>query len=331
MTRTEFDTHNEQKHSKWSVTTAIKNVGKMIILSFLLLIIYAFSAAIVGLNHSSMTTDFVATMTGTVLMVLSYTIVLSYPIIRSKWFGLRLILAISAAYYGLAIFLPQLDVILFLSYFENIVDASLATRVLLQGAITAVIFIPLAVLLFKKMRSKQQVEPNQSRSISMSKRQWVIKLIMIAGSYIILYIAAGTLIAWQNPELTIYYGDLIDQMSAVGTWMLLFQGVRAIIFTAIAFPIIRLMKGNWWEAGLTVALLLSVLMSTPMLIPTNFMPDSVRMSHFVELFTENFVLGWIIVGLLRHPHRLSGDDGVERRISRMRESQILAPFYPFAR
>jgi hypothetical protein len=280
---------------------------KVIILTFLLLMIYALAATLSGLNDVATSPDAIATMNGTLLMILSYTIVLSYPIIRSRWTGLKLILAIAAAYYGLAVFLPQLDVILFLDYFESLVDITMVPKILMQGAIVTLLFVPLCVFVFRKMRNDTSDDLSNERTQTMSKKQWVTKLSVIACSYIILYVAAGALIAWQNPELAVYYGDLIDRMGAVGTWMLLFQGFRAIIFAAIAIPIIRLMKGKWWERGLAVALLFSVLMSAAMLIPTSFMPDSVRMSHFLELFSENFILGWIVTWLLHRPHSSIGD------------------------
>jgi len=293
---------NEERTLKSETRVIAIYAVKVIVLTFLLLMIYGFSATLSGLSDIGTSTDAMATMNGTLLMILSYTIVLSYPIIRSRWTGLKLILAIAASYYGLAVFLPQLDVILFLDYFESLVDITMVPKILIQGAIVTVLFVPLCVFVFRKIRSDTSNDPGNERIQTMSKKQWVTKLVVIACSYIILYVAAGALIAWQNPELAVYYGDLIDRMSAVGTWMLLFQGFRAIIFAAVAIPIIRLMKGKWWERGLAVALLFSVLMSAAMLIPTSFMPDSVRMSHFLELFTENFILGWIVTWLLHRPH-----------------------------
>jgi hypothetical protein len=293
---------NEERTLKSETRVTVIYTVKVIVLTFLLLMIYALSATLSGLSAIGTSTDAMATMNGTLLMILSYTIVLSYPIIRSKWTGLKLILAIAAAYYGLAVFLPQLDVVLFLDYFESLFDVTMVPKILIQGAIVTMLFVPLCVFVFRKMRSDTTNEPSNEQPQIMSKKQWAIKLGVIACSYIILYVAAGALIAWQNPELAVYYGDLIKQMSAVGIWMLLFQGVRAIIFAAIAFPIIRLMKGKWWEKGFAVALLFSVLMSAAMLIPTSFMPDSVRMSHFLELFSENFILGWIVTWLLHRPH-----------------------------
>jgi transketolase len=83
----------------------------------------------------------------------------------------------------------------------------------------------------------------------------------------------------------------------VPAWVLPFQAVRALLWTAVTLPVIRAMKGRWWETGLAVALLFSVLMGGNLLQPTD-MPTGLQAAHFVEVFGENFVFGWVVVGLL---------------------------------
>jgi len=65
--------------------------------------------------------------------------------------------------------------------------------------------------------------------------------------------------------------------------------------------VVRKMRGRWWEARLAVALLFSVLMGSLLLVPTDFMPDAVRLAHLVEVTLSNFVFGWI-VGWILHRH-----------------------------
>jgi hypothetical protein len=64
-----------------------------------------------------------------------------------------------------------------------------------------------------------------------------------------------------------------------------------------------MMKGHWTEAGLAVAILFSVLMGTQLLVPNEFMPDAVRIAHFVEVFSSNFFFGWIVTWLLHRHHK----------------------------
>jgi hypothetical protein len=82
-------------------------------------------------------------------------------------------------------------------------------------------------------------------------------------------------------------------------WLMPLQAVRAILWTAIAVPVILMMKGQWWETGLAVALLFAVVMNSQLLLPNPLMPPEVRMVHLVETATPNFLFGWLIVLVLR--------------------------------
>jgi len=90
-----------------------------------------------------------------------------------------------------------------------------------------------------------------------------------------------------------YYADL--QLPA---WILPFDVVRGMIWTALALPVIRMMKGAWWEAGLAVALLFSVLMGSLLLVSTELMPRTIRQFHFVEMLSSDFLFGSVVVSVL---------------------------------
>ena len=67
----------------------------------------------------------------------------------------------------------------------------------------------------------------------------------------------------------------------------------------LAVKVIRMMKGQWWEAGLAVGLMFAVFMNAALLIPNNpIMPDSVRLTHFIETASSNFIFGLLATGLL---------------------------------
>jgi hypothetical protein len=179
-------------------------------------------------------------------------------------------------------------------------------RLVLTGAVFSAIFSTLAVIVFGKLRSKD-TEVKSQWWTQLSATEWVVRLVIIAVAYVILYFTFGYYIAWRNPALVAYYGGtnsggFLDQMLRVvrdTPWLPLLQVGRALLWTALAIPVIRLMKGRWWEAGLAVALLFSVVMNTQLLLPNPFMPTAVRMSHLLETSTSNFLFGWIVVWLLR--------------------------------
>lgn len=52
----------------------------------------------------------------------------------------------------------------------------------------------------------------------------------------------------------------------------------------------------------TVRLLFAVLMNAQHLLPNPYTPDAVRLAHFIETSTENFIFGWLVVWLLNRHH-----------------------------
>ena len=70
-------------------------------------------------------------------------------------------------------------------------------------------------------------------------------------------------IAWKNEAVRAYYGGSdpgsfvthITNLLRAEPLLFLLQVVRALLWLAIAVPVIKMMKGAWWESGLAVALL----------------------------------------------------------------------------
>ena len=205
-----------------------------------------------------------------------------------------MVTAVFCVFYGVMTFLSQIETVVFLQYLEDIVPVEETPKLFLNGAITAAIFSPLAVLILGKMRGTEELQGSNRRLI-MPWTAWVWKLAMIAVIYVVIYMSFGAFVAkpLAGEAFQEYYANL--QLPA---WILPFQMVRGMIWAALALPVIRMMRGRWWEAGLAVALLFSVLMGVPLLVPTEFMPESIRLAHFVEIMSSNFLFGWVVVWIL---------------------------------
>jgi hypothetical protein len=129
---------------------------------------------------------------------------------------------------------------------------------------------------------------------------------LIVVAYVFLYFTFGYFIAWKNPAVRAYYGggELSGFITHITTllrsepMLFLLQGARALLWTAIALPVIKMMKGEWWERGLAVGLLFAV-MTSQLLLPNPLMPSEVRMVHLVETASSNFLFGWVVVLILR--------------------------------
>ena len=238
----------------------------------------------------------------TALLAVSFlnTAVLAYVILRSRWAGWKLILALFFVSYGATTVMPQIET----AFFVTRLPPGMLPRLFLSGAIIAALFSPLAVLMLGK-GSSDRTDDESSLRLKMPAGEWVGKLSLIVIAYVVIYFTFGYFIAWQSAAVRAYYGgsdpgSFLAQMSAVvrETPLLLpLQAVRAILWAAIAVPVIRMMKGLWWEAGLAVALLFAVV-NSQLLLPNPLMPREVRMVHLLETASSNFLFGWLVVLVL---------------------------------
>jgi hypothetical protein len=265
-------------------------------------------------SDMAQTTDPTGTSAALLIVCAFQAIVLSYPIIRSRWTGWPLIMAIFFVHYVVMTFLSQIETVVFLNYLVNVVPTEMIPGLFVQGAVVAAPFAPLAVLIHGKMkepvgekhpartpstaeRTEGSQKPNQR--LVMPWTEWTWKLALIAIIYVVIYLSFGAFVFMPlaGDAFQSYYGDLQGP-----GWILPLQVVRAFIWVASALPIIRMMKGQWWEAGLAIALLFSVLMGFLLLMPNPFMPDAIRQAHFIEVSSSNFLFGWIVVWLLNRHH-----------------------------
>ena len=239
-----------------------------------------------------------ATLVALLVVSLINAAVWTYVILRSHWTGWKLILTVFFVFYGVNTLMPQIES----AYFITRLPPGLLPRLFLAGLIIAAVFAPLAVLILGKARSKT----NDTSRLEMPVSAWIVKSCAIVVVYLFLYFTFGYFIAWKNPAVRAYYGggDPESFVAHIASLLrdepLLFvlQAVRALLWLAIAVPVIRMMKGEWWESGLAVALLFAV-MTSQLLLPNPLMPDEVRMVHLVETATSNFLFGWLVVLILQ--------------------------------
>jgi hypothetical protein len=225
------------------------------------------------------------------LIALLYSAVIAYPVIRSRWAGWRLAIAVVIAFYGITTVLNMIEVAVFM---PHVISAGTIVRISTLHAIEAAVVAPVAVWLFDRWGNASVTE-ELNRRLDMPWQRWLWKLALIAVTYVFLYLLFGAMVAWQVPAVREFYSDGV--IPSVGTIISL-QLFRALIWVAVAAPIIRMMKGPWWEAALAVALLFAVLMNAGLLAPNPFMPRVVRMTHLIETASSNFIFGWCLVWLL---------------------------------
>ena len=242
---------------------------------------------------------------GTTLLTLFFVSLITaavwtYVILRSRWSGWKLVLRVFFVYFGVSTVMSQIET----AYFVTRLPQGMLPRLFLAGLIIAAVFAPLAVLILGRARSR---ENSGDIRLKMPVSTWILKLFLIVIAYLFLYFTFGYVFAWRNPAVREYYGGsdpagFISHITSLlhnEPMLFVLQAVRALLWTALAVPIIKMMKGDWWHAGLAVALLFGVFMIAPLLLPNTLMPEEVRMAHLLETSTSNFLFGWLIVLLLR--------------------------------
>ena len=277
--------------------SAISIALRIIALTFVLFVCYGIGSGVAMRGITQPAAGGSAAIALVVVCVLQ-TIVLSYLIIRSRWSGVRLMLAIFFICYGVATFMPQVESAVFLT---TQLPPGMVGRLFFMGFLVAAPFSVLAVIILGKRRAELGDDQPGMRA---SVRAW--KLAVIALAYVILYFTFGYFIAWRNPAVREYYGGtdpgtFLAQMRNVVRdmpWLIPFQLLRAMFWVAIALPIIRMLKGGWRETAGALGVTFSVLMNALLLLPNPYMPEPVRMAHLVETASSNFLLGLMVGWLL---------------------------------
>jgi hypothetical protein len=231
---------------------------------------------------------------------LSAGIVVSYMILRSGWRGWPLVGALFVGVYGIGTVATQIDSVFFLS---DKLPRGLIRALFWQGAITAALFAPLAVVLLGRWRTAGPLSEAPRAAKIGTSAVWRLALIVVA--FVFLYMFFGYYVAWQSPALRQYYGghEYANFFVALkANWtsqpsLYVLQVFRAMLYAACLFPLTRMLRASQWETALAVALFLSV-WTTPLLLPNLTMPPSVALAHFRETLGFSLVFGALVGWLL---------------------------------
>ena len=234
-------------------------------------------------------------------IMLLQTIALSYPIVRSKWHGWRLALAVFVLYFGTVTFMSQIESLV---YMGGKMPEGMLGGLFAMGAVAAALFAPIAVVVMGRWKRDRGDDATSQRYQPRSPGEWAWKVALGGFVYLALYYLFGYYVAWKIPEIRDYYGgtdpgNFIAQMLGIlqgQPWMVPFQLLRGVLWTALGVLVIRMMKGPWWEAGVAASALFAV-PSFYLLLPNEMMPEVIRMGHFVETLPYQFFFGWFVAWL----------------------------------
>ena len=235
-----------------------------------------------------------------ILVCLVDTAMVMLVVRRALWRGWRLMLGVAVSLYGVMTVMGQIEVLWFGPAMG--VPASVVPGLLLNSLPIALFFVPLAVWILGNARPWHAVSAAARGAyarLQMPVLQWVWKLAVIAVAYLIFYFGFGMVVAWQNPALRDLYGNGANQ--AVFDWWRLipFQLFRGVLWALFALPVIAMDRGPAWKTAIVVGLWLALPMNIAHAFPNPIIPDvTVRLSHFIETSTSNFLFGIFLAGVV---------------------------------
>ena len=111
--------------------------------------------------------------------------------------------------------------------------------------------------------------------------------------YPFLYFLFGCYVLWQLPEARMlcsgseailpFGKHMLTNVFQHDPWLYPWQILRGSCWVLLAWPVMRMSKGRWWETGFTVDLLFAMLMNAQHLIPNPYMGTAVQWRHFMEI------------------------------------------------
>ena len=235
------------------------------------------------------------------------TIALSLAILRSRWTGWRLILAMfTIMFIGTAI-VSHIDSLFFLQDMSRV----LIGKLVLASFLLSASFSGIAVWVLGRARRSGVESPPSEMEIHSGSR-WVMIFLALIVLHIVLYFVFGYYIAWQSPELRAFYGGedpgsfWLQMVSVVqGTPLLIpVQVLRGFLWALMAVILANSLTGSRWSAALITAGVFVMVFALPLAIPNPLMPETVRIAHLIETVVSRGLFGFIAVWVLRTPLHL---------------------------
>lgn len=232
------------------------------------------------------------------LMVLGLwnAVILGLVVHKSRWGGLVTSLCLCLILFTVSYFQTQVETIIFREALTAI-SVYDALMLMVSGMITLVIFVPIGVFIHGGF--KRQYNPLQDDRHKLQKK-WQ-KLGLLSVVYVVVYFLFGYFVAWQFPELRLYYSGTTDNMGLAyqlrtSLALVPLQLIRGAVFALSAMGMRYVLNKGKLVFVLSVVMLFMT-SGIMMLLPNPIFPDAVRVGHLYELLSSMLVYG-LITGLV---------------------------------
>jgi len=237
--------------------------------------------------------------TALLFVAIADALILSFLILRSPWHGLKLTGIVMLIHFSTETLMSQIETLYFISAVQMGMDEFFS--IVAAGAVRALIFAPLIVLIFGRMRKPL---PSVDMKKSAFPSGWIKRFICLSILYFVIYFVFGYFVAWQWSETRFFYTGTTEIKPFFTHFFNLFikedpkiipfQLFRGMLWSSLAMSIAWMIKGKRWEVSLASAFTFAVFLGLPLgMFPNPYMPPMVAQSHFVEATSSMLLFGGI--------------------------------------
>ena len=286
----------------------IQTTGQILAGTFLMLIFWMIGLgignAIIPANFTEADASSGNIISAMLLACFINTSILTAMIKRSVWYGWNMIWAVALVIYGVQFFLSMIEGLVFNDAL-NMPQQGFYS-ILIGGLVFTVLMSPMLVWINGKIKNPE-VQDHIQNHVSNKKIKVCLLAILV---YPTLYFLAGYYIAWQSEALRVFYTGSTRMESFLDimvenfkSGLVFFQFIRGFLWLAIIWPVYQMLKGNKYEKGIIIGLLLALIMNSQHIIPNPYMPREISTYHFIETSVSNFIWGFLIAVVLAYKPR----------------------------
>lgn len=233
------------------------------------------------------------------------TVILGALAARTRLRGLARWAALSWAFYGTKTLTSQIEALWFMPNVSGDMAPALFAMTLPLGLI-----FPLAVAAAWGGRGPVEGPAWRAPPVSAARSVLDVALLSII-VYPALFWSAGYFVAFRSAALRDFYGGTLGDSFASHMWgvltqspaVLAFEAFRGALWISFVLPLLRSSAGRWTGDALRVALLFAFVQNDVHLIPNPLMSPEIRLYHFLETASSNFVWGLVLTWVLVGRHR----------------------------
>ena len=215
---------------------------------------------------------------------------------RSSFRGLAMWMQMLVLSFGAQTFATQIETGYFLPAFPLLHGNFQVYLFVLHGFVTSLLFTLLVILLVGGFSRRPRPETNFDvyANHAVKAGAWLPVV------YIILYMLFGYYVAWQSPEVRLFYSGtsaLPSLWSQWGTTLMakpelpVFQYFRGIIWILCLIPVFKGFSGKRIELVALSALALAYLPTAALAFPNPLMPAGIALAHFWEVSISTGIFG----------------------------------------